>query len=1031
MEEDTSLIQSSNNYAWSGKGDNLENIAFIEDFYILNATIVKLKFETKYKILNEDLGEVQISPAGGTSWHTLGKLSGSQSAWVDLTYDVSPWAGQWTNLRFVYMTNGGSTSDGWSLDNIFAVEGGINRLIENFEKYPPGSHWGDWTIVSGGAGGNYVPGEAIVGFYGPLPVVVQNKPEVIRSKYGLTIKDVNTDLCAVLYSNVDDTKFTALQNDENVKYVSRNYYGKLTVDPNDPRWGDQWGPARIDAHHAWDLTTGSSDVKVAVIDTGIDYTHPDLGGGFGSGFRVIGGYDWYNDDGGTDSDPMDGYSHGTHCAGIIGATGNNNIGITGMNWQVSLLAEKVLDSHGSGTAWTIAQGMTDAVNKDADVLSISLGIADPDGYISQACTYANSQDRVTVVAAGNEDRLVWEYPASYSDRVITVSGIDENDDRYWNSNFGSEISVAAPAVNVLSTILNNDYGLKTGTSMACPHVSGVTALMLARDPSLSNTEIRCILEETADDQIGDPLDPDWGQYYGHGLVNASEAVTAASYGFSIDIEAPLTQKIRRSGEGGAVTFTVKVDSLHDMGTVTLDLDTQHYDIDPLDYSFTPENGVGDFESTLTIWCPAADYPFTDKITHVIGTVDIPGITCDLTRFSNQFITITSNTLSTDDMIWIQTSTSDTGVTDPERLGRLHTSPWIKCNNDPPNKGGAGNILTITYGKLPGFEDVDSGPIMIQPYFNEFTRAVPVRDWPHLDAREVSLPAGKAQDKESWYWEIPEAWGEHVCVFAQVWRPGIPQEDWDPEFNIGDNNNIAQHNFFHLKTSSPCTSTLTFENPTGKQMNMKIYAEVPNENWAVDLCQPAKLENGKVVTPLIIPPNTQKDVTLTIIPDEAQPAGEVTISYEIEGYEEMYDDMFVFTFMVLPSGDTPPYPPDTPVGPVSGEPGQEYTYSTVTIDPDALDMLVFYFWDWGDGTTSGWLGPFYENGEQEATHTWATKGNYNIVVKAKDEHGAESDWSDPLAIIMPYSYTKQLPLFFERLFQRYHHAFPLLRDKLEY
>jgi len=758
--------------------------------------------------------------------------------------------------------------------------------------------------------------EAIVGFYGPYAYGsnYQDIPSQLTTRYGIGLKDRNDYLCAALYDDVDDTKFLQLQQDEDVKYVQRNYYGQADFIPNDPGWNFQYGPRNIFADDAWDTLQGSTDVILAVIDSGIDTGHPDLG-------NYIGGYDWINDD----SIPDDECGHGTHCAGIVGATGNNNIGMAGINWQISLMSEKVVDQYGSAPIgkgeWICAQAMTHAVNNGAQILSMSLGYDDDKGYIQSAVNYTINQDRLCVTSSGNDETSIDRYPEKCLDDGPIVVGAtnrfnDRCDEGDWGigdgSSFGPELDIVAPGHLIYSTMptynvyynhpsvgFDMNYDNMSGTSMACPHVAGVAALMLARNSDLSSSEIECILESTAQDQIGDPTEDTvgWDQFYGHGLVDADAAVDAASTGFSVEITSSILGEI--SPPGSAI-FTVDVKSLHNTGEpIQLDIDTDYYDISPYTYSFSPNNQPAPFTSTLTITASHSNslYP---KISRVKGVAETAG--CNIVRYSDKYITIHSNPLPSDDIVWIKTSNQDDGSTSPNRKGTLHTSPWISCNNNPPEIGG--NRLSVTIGKL-GDINVDSGPIMVKPYFNEFAWTIPIKDWSSLETRVVNIPAGQDKHKETWDWEIPSGWGEHICVFAQAWRPGT-EEDFDSEFYIQENNNIGQRNFFNVGTSSPYKTTFTFENPTCKQMNVKIYAEVPNTNWAVDLCNPAKIENGKMVTPLVVPSLSEKKVALTIIPEEDEETGDVTISYDIEGYEEIYPDMFAFTFHVNPEQNIPPY-----------------------------------------------------------------------------------------------------------------------------
>jgi subtilisin family serine protease len=250
---------------------------------------------------------------------------------------------------------------------------------------------------------------------------------------------------------------------------------------------------------------------VAVVDTGVDYNHEDLYG------RVIKGYDFVN----SDSDPMDDQGHGTHCAGIIGATLNNGVGIAGLA-QVSIMAVKVLDYQGSGYYSWIANGIKYAVDNGADVISMSLGGPSDSTTMKDACDYAWSKGVLVVAAAGNDYGGPVSYPAKY-DSVMAVSAIDSSNLLASYSNVGPEIEVCAPGSSVLSCYPGDQYKSMSGTSMACPHVAGVAGLVFSENQYLSNNDVRNILCDTATDLGSSGFDTS----YGYGKVNAQAAVNAA------------------------------------------------------------------------------------------------------------------------------------------------------------------------------------------------------------------------------------------------------------------------------------------------------------------------------------------------------------------------------------------------------------------------------------------------------------------------------------------------------------------------
>ncbi len=274
-----------------------------------------------------------------------------------------------------------------------------------------------------------------------------------------------------------------------------------------------WGVERIGARLVHPYQTGDG-VKVAVIDTGIDYNHPDLAG------KVVGGVDFVQDD----DDPMDDNGHGTHCAGIIAAV-DNDIGVIGVAPGAGLYAVKVLDSTGSGYVSDVAAGIEWAVKQGAKVISMSLGSDSDSTTLRNACDAAYAAGVLLVAAAGNDYRK-WgsiefdtvDYPARYSS-VIAVGATDQSDGKASWSSTGSALELAAPGVSINSTYKGGTYATMSGTSMACPHVAGTAALVWANEPGLTNAEVRARLQQTADDlgSVG------WDKWYGYGLVDADEA----------------------------------------------------------------------------------------------------------------------------------------------------------------------------------------------------------------------------------------------------------------------------------------------------------------------------------------------------------------------------------------------------------------------------------------------------------------------------------------------------------------------------
>jgi subtilisin family serine protease len=319
--------------------------------------------------------------------------------------------------------------------------------------------------------------------------------------------------------------------DPAVQYASLDYLVQADLLPNDPRFGELWGlhntgqsggtaDADIDAPEAWEISTGSSGIVVGVIDTGVDYNHEDLaaniwrntgetpGNGIdddGNGYvDDIYGIDAYNGD----SDPMDDHNHGTHVAGTIGAVGGNGIGVVGVNWQVRIMALKFLGAGGSGSTSGAIECINYAVTMAARgvnirVLSNSWGGGGFSAALRDAIQTAANSGILFVAAAGNDaanNDATPHYPSSYDlPNVLAVASTDRYDQRSSFSSYGlSTVDVAAPGSSVLSTTRDNKYAIFSGTSMATPHVSGIAALILASNPTMSWQALRKLILFSSD-----------------------------------------------------------------------------------------------------------------------------------------------------------------------------------------------------------------------------------------------------------------------------------------------------------------------------------------------------------------------------------------------------------------------------------------------------------------------------------------------------------------------------------------------------
>ncbi|RMF33417.1 MAG: peptidase S8 [Chloroflexi bacterium] len=303
------------------------------------------------------------------------------------------------------------------------------------------------------------------------------------------------------------------------------------VTPNDTYYSAyQWNLRQIEAPLGWALSTGSNGVVIAVLDTGVDLTHPDLQG------KLVAGYDFINND----SNPSDDQGHGTHVAGIAAALSNNSRGIAGVSWGARIMPVKVLGADGTGPTSGIANGIIWATDHGADVINLSLGGSSSSATLQDAVNYAYNQGVLVVAAAGNwyQQGNPVIYPAAYPHVVAVAATGDQNEHAYY-SETGYYVDVAAPGGNPTGSNDNNanhwilstywrgagygDYLWVVGTSQATPHVAGLAALVWSVKPSLTNDQVEQLIENTAVD-LGTPGRDD---VFGYGRIDVYAALSRA------------------------------------------------------------------------------------------------------------------------------------------------------------------------------------------------------------------------------------------------------------------------------------------------------------------------------------------------------------------------------------------------------------------------------------------------------------------------------------------------------------------------
>jgi len=374
-----------------------------------------------------------------------------------------------------------------------------------------------------------VPGEIVVGMKASYSVAALRMPtgvSLARTSQQLTRLNV-----AVLRvpAGQEVEYASRFQNTEGVQFAEPNYRVQVALIPNDTYWPQQYGPSQILAPAAWDLTTGSGSVTVAVIDSGLDSSHPEFAG------RILPGYDFVEDD----STPQDGCGHGTHVTGIIAARGNNADGIAGMAWEVMIMPLRVLNNYCSGSTADVAEALVWAVERGVRVINLSLGTSAPSTLLENGTYYAYTHGAAIFAAAGNAGSSPVFYPAAYP-WVMAVAATDQTSQRATYSNYGAALDLITPGSDIYSTLptspgflyntpcpnppfpcgKSTQYDALSGTSMAAAHASGAAALLASLPQFDTPDKIYQALTATALDMDVPGRDDNTG----YGLIQTADAL---------------------------------------------------------------------------------------------------------------------------------------------------------------------------------------------------------------------------------------------------------------------------------------------------------------------------------------------------------------------------------------------------------------------------------------------------------------------------------------------------------------------------
>ena len=402
----------------------------------------------------------------------------------------------------------------------------------------------DFNSVENFKDGDIIPGQYIVKYK-------TNKSNIsaFNNSNITKLKEVDKNNGIVLVKIEENTSrigsqttLDSLKNNPNIEYVEPNRIIKLNKTensynpplimkktesaPNDPMFSEQYAHVKTNTIKGWSSYKKTKDVVIAIMDTGVDSTHPDL--------NVINGYSVFKGPYTPDiTDPytqpvspddinpnIDSRDHGTHVAGIAAAIANNKIGICGYAPGVKIMSVKVINKMGISSTAIFLEGLKYAIN-NADVINMSFDLRRNEKSISEAITDGLNKNKIFVSSMGNTGNDEQTDFNSF-DGIISVGATDKNDAKAGFSQFGSYISVVAPGVDILSTMpaKQNNYGCLSGTSMAAPAVSGLAALLKSQEPNLTTKQIKERIEKGADDLGSSGFD----NYYGHGRINVYNTI---------------------------------------------------------------------------------------------------------------------------------------------------------------------------------------------------------------------------------------------------------------------------------------------------------------------------------------------------------------------------------------------------------------------------------------------------------------------------------------------------------------------------
>ncbi len=414
------------------------------------------------------------------------------------------------------------------------------------------------TAWGGDAAATYAPGELLVQ---TKAGVTKDKFEAVLGSLGAAtaeeIPQISVKKIKVPPQAQEKVK-AALARHPHVKYVENNRIVPPAAVPDDSSYASEWHLPKISAPLGWDISTGSCSIDIAIADSGVDPTHPDLAGKLLPGYNFVLG----------NTDTHDFYGHGTKVAGSAAAISNNGAGVTGVAWANPIVPLVVTDSSGSAYDSSLASAITYAADKGIRIINLSFGGPGSSITLQNAVDYAWNKGTIVFASAGNYGTNTPNYPAACN-HVVAVSATDQNDAKASWSSYGTWVTVSAPGAGILTTANGGGYASVSGTSFSSPIAAGLGALILSVNPNLSNSQVVDIIKQNGDDlgTVG------FDEYFGNGRINVYKSLVAASTAVpQTDTVAP-TASMGSPASGSSVSGAVQVNvtAQDNVGVAKVDL----------------------------------------------------------------------------------------------------------------------------------------------------------------------------------------------------------------------------------------------------------------------------------------------------------------------------------------------------------------------------------------------------------------------------------------------------------------------------